>query len=81
MITENFNPTLSASDVTADSAYFAQTDLRRHIGLFGAVLLVTGNVIGSGIFLTSGVMLQRMLPTRFSSWLGSSAACWPLPER
>jgi len=60
MITENFNPTLSASDVAADSAYFAQTDLCRHIGLSGAVLLVIGNAIGSGIFLTSGVMLQRM---------------------
>src|SRR5579884_3548908 len=34
--------------------------LRRHIGLFSVVLLVIGNVIGSGIFLTSGVMLQRI---------------------
>jgi APA family basic amino acid/polyamine antiporter len=35
-------------------------DLTRHIGLQAAVLLVIGNVIGSGIFMTSGLMLQRM---------------------
>ena len=48
-----------SSDVVTDSADLS-TDLQRHIGLSGAVLLVIGNVIGSGIFLTSGVMLQRM---------------------
>src|ERR1039458_6022170 len=47
-----------SSDVVTDSADLS-TDLQRHIGLSGAVLLVIGNVIGSGIFLTSGVMLQR----------------------
>src|SRR5579862_1065618 len=36
------------------------TDLSRHIGLQAAILLVIGNVIGSGIFMTSGLMLQRL---------------------
>lgn len=35
-------------------------DLSPHIGLQAAVLLVIGNVIGSGIFMTSGLMLQRL---------------------
>jgi APA family basic amino acid/polyamine antiporter len=43
-----------------DADYLLQADLERHIGFPSAVLLVIGNVIGSGIFLTSGIMLQRM---------------------
>jgi APA family basic amino acid/polyamine antiporter len=35
-------------------------DLKRHIGLWSAILLVIGNAIGSGIFLTSGIMFQRL---------------------
>src|SRR5579872_4815866 len=35
-------------------------ELERHIRLPGAVMLVVGNVIGAGIFLTSGVMLMRL---------------------
>ncbi len=46
------------------SAPPAQSDpdraLVRAIGLPSAVLLVIGNVIGSGIFLTTGVMLERL---------------------
>lgn len=34
--------------------------LERHIRLPGATLLVIGNVIGSGIFLTSGLMLNHL---------------------
>ncbi len=38
----------------------AAGDLKRHIGLWSAILLVIGNAIGSGIFLTSGIMFQRL---------------------
>jgi len=52
------NPAVPCDAIAASSDL--RSDLRRHIGLLGAILLVIGNVIGSGIFLTSGVMLQRM---------------------
>lgn len=60
MLMEISNPTDSSSGPFAYRDHLPQTDLYRHIGLSGAILLVIGNVIGSGIFLTSGVMLQRM---------------------
>jgi len=45
-----------------NSAGAADSDARliRAIGLSGATLLVIGNVLGSAIFLTSGIMLERM---------------------
>lgn len=49
-----------------------EPDLRRHIGLPSAVLLVIGSVIGSGIFLTSGLMLD-LVPTA-----GELMAMWLL---
>jgi APA family basic amino acid/polyamine antiporter len=54
------NSAVIASDDTTDAQPASREELRRHIGLFSVVLLVIGNVIGSGIFLTSGVMLQRI---------------------
>ena len=38
----------------------ADAALVRGIGLWGATLLVIGNVIGSGIFLTTGSMMQTL---------------------
>ncbi len=45
-----------SSAVVADS----DAKLVRAIGLGGATLLVIGNVLGSAIFLTTGIMLERM---------------------
>jgi APA family basic amino acid/polyamine antiporter len=45
------------------SAPAAEAQLVRAIGLWGATLLVIGNVIGSGIFLTSGIMVQELPST------------------
>ena len=42
------------------SASVAPGDLQRHIGIWGATLLVIGNVIGSSIFLVSGTMLEKI---------------------
>ena len=41
----------------------ADAQLNRAIGLKGATLLVIGNVIGSGIFLTTGVMFEQLPST------------------
>jgi APA family basic amino acid/polyamine antiporter len=41
----------------------AERQLVRAIGLGGATLLVIGNVIGSGIFLTTGIMVQELPST------------------
>ena len=41
----------------------ADAQLDRAIGLGGATLLVIGSVIGSGIFLTTGIMLQQLPST------------------
>jgi basic amino acid/polyamine antiporter, APA family len=41
----------------------ADAQLVRAIGLSGATLLVIGNVIGSGIFLTTGIMAQELPST------------------
>jgi APA family basic amino acid/polyamine antiporter len=45
--------------------------LVRVIGLRGATLIVIGNVIGSGIFLTSGIMLRDLqsIPALLAAWL------------
>jgi basic amino acid/polyamine antiporter, APA family len=40
----------------------AQTELRRQIGLFDAVMLISGDMIGIGIFVTTGVIAET-LPT------------------
>jgi APA family basic amino acid/polyamine antiporter len=42
----------------------ASPRLERAIGLFGATSLVMGNVIGSAVFLTSGIMAERMPSAR-----------------
>ena len=41
----------------------ADAQLVRAIGLSGATLLVVGSVIGSGIFLTTGLMVQELPST------------------
>lgn len=41
----------------------AEAQLVRGIGLSGAILLVIGSVIGSGIFLTTGTMIQELPST------------------
>ena len=41
----------------------ADAQLVRAIGVWGATLLVIGNVVGSGIFLTTGIMVQEMPST------------------
>ena len=47
---------------TATSATISEADaqLDRAIGLGGATLLVIGSVIGTGIFLTTGIMMQEL---------------------
>ena len=41
----------------------ADAQLVRAIGLGGATLLVIGSVIGSGIFLTTGIMMKELPST------------------
>lgn len=48
----------------------AEAQLDRAIGLGGATLLVIGSVIGSGIFLTTGIMIQELpsIPLVLLAW-------------
>jgi APA family basic amino acid/polyamine antiporter len=48
---------------TTQAVTNADAQLNRAIGLGGATMLVIGSVIGSGIFLTTGVMLQELPST------------------
>jgi basic amino acid/polyamine antiporter, APA family len=48
---------------TAQAISTADAQLNRAIGLGGATLLVIGSVIGSGIFLTTGIMLEQLPST------------------
>jgi APA family basic amino acid/polyamine antiporter len=59
------------SAATTPSAPEADAKLLRGIGLWGAVALVIGNVIGSGIFLTTGVMVAELPSTVLvlTAWL------------
>lgn len=52
-------PVPSPTGVTTD----ADAQLVRAIGVWGATLLVIGNVLGSGIFLTTGIMAQELPST------------------
>lgn len=45
---------------TTPTASAADAQLDRAIGLGGATLLVIGSVIGTGIFLTTGIMMQEL---------------------
>jgi len=38
----------------------AQTELRRQIGLFDAVMLIAGDMIGTGIFISTGVIAETL---------------------
>ena len=54
------SPVTTAS---ATSAPAAEAQLVRAIGVWGATLLVIGSVVGSGIFLTTGIMVQELPST------------------
>ena len=60
-VTLPMSPTAPASPSAATSSADAQ--LVRGIGLWGAVALVIGSVIGSGIFLTTGTMVAELPST------------------
>ena len=49
----------------------ADAQLDRAIGVWGATLFVIGAVIGSGIFLTTGIMLQELpsMPLVLAAWI------------
>ena len=53
----------------------ADDQLNRAIGLSGATMLVLGSVIGSGIFLTTGIMMSQ-LPSTTLVLVAWVAACW-----
>ncbi|MGD9902026.1 MAG: APC family permease [Vicinamibacterales bacterium] len=53
----------TSAPARAAAAPAADDQLLRGIGLWGAVALVVGNVIGSGIFLTTGVMVAELPST------------------
>jgi len=38
----------------------AQTELKRQIGLFDAVMLISGDMIGTGIFISTGVIAEQV---------------------
>jgi APA family basic amino acid/polyamine antiporter len=38
----------------------AQTELKRQIGLFSAVMLISGDMIGTGIFISTGVIAETL---------------------
>ncbi len=54
----------------------ADAQLLRGIGLWGAVALVIGNVIGSGIFLTTGTMVAELPSTTLvlAAWVAGGSA-------
>ncbi|MGE4085874.1 MAG: APC family permease [Vicinamibacterales bacterium] len=54
---------MTTSAPARPAAAAADDQLLRGIGLWGAVALVVGNVIGSGIFLTTGVMVAELPST------------------
>lgn len=56
-------PMTTSAPGRAGAAPAADDQLLRGIGLWGAVALVVGNVIGSGIFLTTGVMVAELPST------------------
>jgi APA family basic amino acid/polyamine antiporter len=60
-----------APDSISPSARSADAGLVRSIGLWGATLLVIGSVIGSGIFLTTGIMMQTLPSTSLviAAWI------------
>src|SRR6266513_4708302 len=39
----------------------AQTELKRQIGLFDAVMLISGDMIGTGIFISTGAIAAQVL--------------------
>jgi basic amino acid/polyamine antiporter, APA family len=55
--------TAAAAPAAVPGPRDADAKLDRAIGLIGATLLVIGSVIGSGIFLTTGIMMQELPST------------------
>lgn len=54
---------MASPPASVPSAPAAEAQLIRGIGLWGATMLVIGNVIGSGIYLTTGNMVQELPST------------------
>ena len=54
----------------------AQTELKRQIGLFDAVMLISGDMIGTGIFISTGVIAAKCYRREACFWFGSWPACW-----
>ncbi len=63
--------TTTAPATTTAAVAAADDKLLRGIGLWGAIALVIGNVIGSGIFLTTGTMVAELPSTTLvlAAWL------------
>jgi APA family basic amino acid/polyamine antiporter len=70
---------MTPQSATLPHAPEAEAQLVRGIGLWGATLLVIGSVIGSGIFLTTGNMVQELPSTSLvlTAWIagGLLALC------
>ena len=64
-------PTDAPRIAAIESPTSVDSGLVRAIGLRGATLIVIGNVIGSAIFLTSGIMLGALqsIPALLAAWL------------
>jgi APA family basic amino acid/polyamine antiporter len=45
---------LSAADVAASALPDTERSLRRELGLFGAVMMGLGSIIGTGVFVSIG---------------------------
>ena len=50
---------------------FNNSELKRELGLFSAIMLVVANMIGTGIFTTTGFIMQEVGSpyTMLASWL------------
>src|SRR3954463_14014282 len=48
------------ADVTAASPVALETDFKRELGLFDSTMVVTGSMIGSGIFIVSAAMAREL---------------------
>lgn len=59
----NVTSSVQAAPPRTAVASDADAQLVRAIGVWGATLLVIGNVLGSGIFLTTGIMVQELPST------------------
>jgi amino acid transporter len=49
-------------------------DLRRELGIWDALAIGTGTMIGAGIFLLAGVALELTGPAAIFSYLGAASS-------